>query len=72
MELIEGILPELGCGFSYGPCFSPLKKKFKFCCQNAFKSIIFAMCDAQDGIFELSLKHMEEAEKRFGSTAEIL
>jgi len=67
-EEIEAFIPE-----SYGPCPCASGKKFKFCCQKAFKDITFAMCAAEEeGNLKDALMFMGEAEKKVGRTAEIL
>lgn len=57
---------------TYGPCPCASGEKYKFCCQKAFKPIVFAMCEAEDGRFESALRHMQEAEKLVGRTAEVV
>ncbi|MEI7973483.1 MAG: tetratricopeptide repeat protein [Bdellovibrio sp.] len=64
---LEAFIPD-----SYGPCACASGKKFKFCCQKAFKDITFAMCDAQDGHLDKALRYMKQAEEKVGRTAEIL
>ena len=66
-EEIKAFVPE-----TYGPCPCASGKKYKFCCQKAFKDITFAMCDAQEGNLEKALFHMKQAEEKIGPTAEIL
>jgi tetratricopeptide (TPR) repeat protein len=66
-EEVESFVPE-----TYGPCPCASGQKYKFCCQKAFKDIVFAMCDAQDGHLEKALFHMGQAESKIGTTAEIL
>jgi tetratricopeptide (TPR) repeat protein len=57
---------------TYGPCPCASGKKFKFCCQKAFKPIVFAMCEAQEGRLESALRYMKEAEEKVGRTAEVV
>jgi len=64
---MEAFTPE-----TYGPCPCASGEKYKFCCQKAFKPIVFAMCDAQDGRRESALRHMQEAEAKVGRTAEVV
>ena len=64
---LEAFIPE-----SYGPCPCASGKKFKFCCQKAFKDITFAMCAAQEGNLDEALRHMKQAEAKVGRTAEIV
>jgi hypothetical protein len=66
-EEAKAFMPE-----TYGPCSCASGQKFKFCCQKAFKSIVFAMCEAQDGRLESALRYMKEAEVKVGRTAEIV
>lgn len=66
-EEVESFVPD-----TYGPCPCASGQKYKFCCQKAFKDIVFAMCDAQDGHLEKALFHMAQAESKTGTTAEIL
>lgn len=66
-EELETFIPE-----SYGPCPCASGKKFKFCCQKAFKEITFAMCAAQEGQLNEALAHMKQAERKVGRTAEIV
>jgi tetratricopeptide (TPR) repeat protein len=66
-EELEAFVPS-----SYDPCPCASGKKFKFCCQKAFKDITFAMCEAQDGNLDEALKFMKQAEDKVGRTAEIL
>lgn len=63
---LEAFIPE-----SYGPCPCASGKKFKFCCQKAFKDITFAMCAAQEGNLEEALAYIKRAEAKIGRTAEI-
>lgn len=64
---LEAFVPD-----SYGPCPCASGKKFKFCCQKAFRDITFAMCEAQDGHLNEALRFMKQAEEKVGKTAEIL
>ncbi|MBK8201161.1 MAG: tetratricopeptide repeat protein [Bdellovibrionales bacterium] len=66
-EELETFIPE-----TYSPCRCASGKKFKFCCQKAFREITFAMCDAQDGKLNDALKFMKQAEERIGRTAEVV
>jgi tetratricopeptide (TPR) repeat protein len=66
-EELKSFIPE-----TYGPCPCASGKKFRFCCQKAFKDITFAMCAAQDGNLTEALKYMGQAESKIGSNAEIL
>jgi len=66
-EELEAFIPE-----SYGPCPCASGKKFKFCCQKAFKDITFAMCAAQEGRLDEALNYMKQAEGKVGRTAEIV
>lgn len=66
-EKLEDFIPD---SYSLCPCASG--KKFRFCCQTAFKDITFAMCAAEEGHLEESLHHMKEAENKVGRTAEIV
>jgi len=66
-EEVDSFVPD-----TYGPCPCASGQKYKFCCQKAFKDIVFAMCDAQDGHLEKALFHMGQAESKIGTTAEIL
>lgn len=66
-EEAEAFIPE-----SYSPCPCASGKKFKFCCQKAFKSIVFAMCAAEEGQQKEALMHMKHAEEKVGLTPEIL
>lgn len=66
-EELEAFTPE-----AYSPCPCASGKKFKFCCQKAFKDIIFAMCAAQEGKLDEALRFMQQAEEKVGRTAEIL
>ena len=67
-EEIEMFIPE-----TYGPCPCASGKKFKFCCQKAFKDITFAMCAAEEERnVKDALMFMGEAEKKVGRTAEIV
>lgn len=66
-EEVEAFIPE-----TYGPCPCGSGKKYKFCCQKAFKDITFAMCDAQDDRLDKALFYMGQAESKIGLTPEIL
>src|SRR3989339_2089351 len=66
-EEIDAFIPE-----TYGPCPCASGKKYRFCCQKAFKDITFAMCEAQDGHLDKALYYMKQAEDKIGLTAEIL
>lgn len=66
-EELEAFTPE-----SYSPCPCASGKKFKFCCQKAFKDIVFAMCAAQEGRLDEALRYMKQAEGKVGRTAEVL
>ncbi len=66
-EQLEVFIPD-----SYQPCSCASGKKFKFCCQKAFKDITFAMCAAQDGKREDALKFIKSAEDKVGRTAEVV
>jgi tetratricopeptide (TPR) repeat protein len=69
VELVElkAFAPD---SYSLCPCSSG--KKFKFCCQKAFKDIAFAMCAAEEGQLEEALRFMKSAEEKVGRTAEIV
>lgn len=64
---LEAFVPD-----SYEACPCASGKKFKFCCQKAFRDITFAMCEAQDGHLDKALQYMKLAEEKSGRTAEIL
>lgn len=66
-KMADAMVPDT---YSLCPCASG--KKFKFCCQPAFKDIVFAMCSAEDGNLNESLGHLHQAEKKIGRTAEIV
>jgi hypothetical protein len=66
-EELKAFVPE-----SYSPCPCASGKKFKFCCQKAFKDIVFAMCAAEEGDLNEALRYMKQAEGKVGRTAEIL
>ena len=66
-EELEAFIPE-----TYGPCPCASGKKFKFCCQKAFRDITFAMCAAEEGNLNEAIKYMNQAESKVGKTAEIL
>ncbi|OFZ45787.1 MAG: hypothetical protein A2381_09305 [Bdellovibrionales bacterium RIFOXYB1_FULL_37_110] len=66
-EEIEAFIPD-----TYGPCPCASGKKYRFCCQKAFKDITYAMCEAQDGHLDKALYYMKQAEDKIGLTAEIL
>lgn len=66
-EELEAFIPE-----SYSPCPCASGKKFKFCCQKAFKDITFAMCAAEEGNLNEALRFMKQAEEKVGRTAEIV
>ena len=67
-EELEAFVPE-----TYGSCPCASGKKFKYCCQKIFEDIAFAMYAAEEeGDLNKALKHMEQAEKEVGITAEIL
>ena len=57
---------------SYSLCPCSSGKKFKFCCQKAFKDIAFAMCAAEEGQLEEALRFINSAEEKVGRTAEIV
>lgn len=64
---LRAFIPE---SYSLCPCSSG--KKFKFCCQKAFKDIAFAMCAAEEGKLEEALRFIKSAEEKVGRTAEIV
>lgn len=64
---LEAFIPD-----TYGPCPCGSEKKFKFCCQKAFRDITEAMCAAQDGNLKEALKYMKQAEEKVGRSAEIV
>lgn len=64
---LKAFVPE---SYSLCPCSSG--KKFKFCCQKAFKDIAFAMCAAEEGHLEEALRFIKSAEEKVGRTAEIV
>lgn len=66
-EELEAFVPE-----SYSPCPCASGKKFKFCCQKAFKDIVFAMSAAEVGNLNEALHFMKQAEEKVGRTAEIV
>ncbi len=66
-EQLEAFVPD-----SYQLCSCASGKKFKFCCQKAFKDITFAMCAAQEGKREYALKFIKSAEAKVGRTAEVV
>ncbi|MFN7727643.1 MAG: tetratricopeptide repeat protein [Bdellovibrio sp.] len=66
-EELQAFVPE-----SYSSCPCASGKKFKFCCQKAFKEITFAMCAAEEGDLDEALRFMKQAEEKVGRTAEIV
>lgn len=66
-EELAAFVPD---SYSLCPCASG--KKFKFCCQKAFKDITFAMCAAEEGNLNEALRFMKQAEEKVGRTAEIV
>lgn len=66
-EELRAFVPD---SYSLCPCASG--KKFKFCCQKIFKDITFAMCAAEEGQLEESLRFMKVAEEKVGRTAEVV
>lgn len=66
-EEVEAFIPD-----AYSPCPCASGKKYKFCCQRAFKDIVFSLSEAQEGRLEKALSYMGQAESKIGVTAEIL
>lgn len=66
-EELKYFIPET---YSLCPCASG--KKFRFFCQKIFKDITYAMCAAEEGKLEESLKFMKDAEEKMGRTAEVV
>lgn len=66
-EEMQTFIPD---AYDLCPCASG--KKFKFCCQKAFKDITFAMCEAEDRNLKKALYHMDQAALKIGKTAEIM
>ncbi len=63
----EAFIPQ-----SYDPCPCASGQKYKFCCQKIFKDVVNAMNAAQEGNLEQALRHMGDAEKKVGPSAEVL
>jgi hypothetical protein len=57
---------------AYSPCSCSSGKKFRFCCQPAFRDLASAMCAAQEMNKKEMLRYMKIAESKVGKTAEIL
>lgn len=66
-ESAKQMIPE-----TYDPCWCASGKKFKFCCKPIFGDIACAMTYAEEGRKDEALKHIAEAKKIVGETAEVL
>ncbi len=66
-ECAKQLIPD-----TYDPCWCASGKKFKFCCKPIFKDIVCAMAYAEEGRKDEALKHIAEAKRIVGETAEVL
>lgn len=67
IETAKSLIPE-----PYSPCPCASGKKFKFCCSKAFRDIVYAMVEAEEGRLKKALHYLSQAEAKVGLTAEIL
>jgi tetratricopeptide (TPR) repeat protein len=66
-ESARQLIPE-----TYDPCWCASGKKFKFCCKPIFRDIACAVTYAEEGRKDEALKHIAEAKRIVGETAEVL